>query len=418
MAEQVDVVVVGAGLAGLSCSRTLTRRGLRVRLLEASDAVGGRVRTDRLDGFQLDRRFQVFSTAYPELPRQIDVPALQPCRFERAALVQLDGRLWRLDDPRHRPAAVLEALRAPIGGLRDLLPLAAYAISCGYAPATWLRGRTDRATRSRWHRWGLSDEVVERVLAPFFAGLLLEREMSTSSRFTDLMLRTFVRGWSAVPAGGMQRLPEQLAEGLEVTLESRARRVTGTQVETEDEHLTARAVVVATDGSTASGLLPGLRDLSWKGVTTWYHAAPEPPLATPTLVVDPDRSPVDNTVVITCAAPSYSPDDRALVASSWVHGPGERPQEPDVRRRLAQLYGTSTSAWEHLATYDLPRALPAMPAPHPFRRTIRWAGCYVCGDHRDTSSIQGALVSGRRTAEVILADLDEAPAGREEDPTR
>ena len=89
-----------------------------------------------------------------------------------------------------------------------------------------------------------------------------------------------------------------------------------------------------------------------------------------------------------------------------------------MRRRLAQLYGTSTSAWEHLATYDLPRALPAMPAPHPFRRTIRWAGCYVCGDHRDTSSIQGALVSGRRTAEVILADLDEAPAGREEDPTR
>lgn len=412
------MAVVGAGLAGLSCGRTLARSGLRVRLLEASDAVGGRVRTDRVDGFQLDRGFQVFSTAYPELPRQIDVPALQPCRFERAALVHLDGTLWRLDDPRRRPTAVVDALQAPVGGLRDLAPLAAYATSCGYAPASWLKGRTDQATRSHWHRWGLSDEVIDRVLAPFFAGLLLEREMSTSSRFTDLMLRTFVTGWSAVPAGGMQRLPEQLADGLEVTLETRVRQVTGTRVVTGDGRLTARAVVVATDASTAAGLLPGLREPSWKGVTTWYHVAPEPPLSTATLVVDPERSPVDNTVVLTCAAPSYSPDHRALVASSWVHGSGEPPPEPDVRRRLAQLYGTSTSDWEHLATYDLPRALPAMPAPHPFRRTIRWGGCYVCGDHRDTSSIQGALVSGRRTAQAILTDLGETAGGPEEIGTR
>lgn len=418
MVEQVDVAVVGAGLAGLSCGRTLARSGLRVRLLEASDAVGGRVRTDDVDGFQLDRGFQVFSTAYPELRRQIDVPALEPCRFDRAALVHLDGTLWRLDDPRRRPTGAADALRAPIGGLRDLVPLAAYAVSCGYAPASWIKGRTDQATRSHWHRWGLSDEVIEKVLAPFFAGLLLEREMTTSSRFADLMLRTFVTGWSAVPAGGMQRLPGQLAGGLDVTLGTAVRRVSGTQVETDHERLTARAVVVATDGSTASGLLPGLREPSWKGVTTWYHVASQPPLSTATLVVDPDRSPVDNSVVITNAAPSYSPDHRALVASSWVHGPGDPPQEQDVRRRLAQLYGAGTSDWEHLATYDLPRALPAMPAPHPFRRTIRWRGCYVCGDHRDTSSIQGALVSGRRTAQAILADLGEPSPEHPEGRTR
>lgn len=261
--------------------------------------------------------------------------------------------------------------------------------------------------------------MIDRVLAPFFAGLLLEREMTTSSRFTDLMLRTFVTGWSAVPAAGMQAIAEQLADGLDVDLQVPARRVLPSQVRTDDAQLTARAVVVATDPTTtAAELLPGLRVPPWKGGTTWYHAAPEPLLATPTLVVDPDRSPVDNTVVSTSAAPSYSPDHRALVATSWVHGPGAPPAEPDVRRRLEQLYGTSTSAWEHLATYDLPQALPGMPAPHPFRRKIRWAGCYVCGDHRDTSSIQGALVSGRRTAEAILADLGEAPDRLPEGATR
>ena len=418
VADEVDVLVVGAGLAGLACARTLTRHGRRVRVLEASTAVGGRVRTDVVDGFRLDRGFQVLSTAYPELRRQVDLSALDLCRFDRAALVHLDGELWRLGDPRRHPAAVAEALHAPIGGLRDLVPLAAYASTCGYAPARWLKGRPDQSARAHWHRWGLSDEVIDRVLAPFFAGLLLEREMTTSSRFTDLMLRTFVTGWSAVPAAGMQAIAEQLAEGLDVDLQSPVRRVLPSQVRTGDAELSARAVVVATDATTAAAMLPGLRVPPWKGVTTWYHVAPEPPLSTPTLVVDPDRSPVDNTVVLTSAAPSYSPDHRALVATSWVHGPGQPPAEPDVRRRLEQLYGTSTSAWEHLATYDLPQALPSMPGPHPFRRTVRWAGCYVCGDHRDTSSIQGALVSGRRTAEAVLVDLGAAPGPPQEEMAR
>lgn len=284
-------------------------------------------------------------------------------------------------------------------------PLAAYAAACGYAPAAWLRNRPERTTLSHWHRWGLSDDVVDRVLAPFFAGLLLEREMRTSSRFTDLMMRTFVTGRSAVPADGMQALPEQLAGGLDIRLQAPVREVSQRSVRTDEGELAARAVVVATDATAAAELLPGLREPSWKGVTTWYHVADEAPASVPTLLVDPEPSPVDNTVVLTQAAPSYSPDHRSLVATSWVHGPGGPPTEPDVRRRLERLYATSAAGWQHIATYDLPHALPGMPAPHQFQRSVRRDGCYVCGDHRDTSSIQGALVSGRRAATAVLADL-------------
>jgi phytoene dehydrogenase-like protein len=406
--DRVDVVVVGAGLAGLSCARALQARGLPVQVLEAADAVGGRVRTDHVDGFLLDRGFQVLSTAYPEVQRQLDLSALELCRFDRAMLLHLHGRNWRLADPRHDPRALLAAVRAPVGGLRDLVPLSAYAAACGYASTAWLKAKSDQTTRAHWHRWGLSDEVIDRVLAPFFGGLLLEREMTTSSRFTDMMLRSFVTGWSAVPAAGMQALPEGLAREQDIRLQCPVGDVGPDGVTTDDGRVEARAVVVATDAAAAARLLPGLPEPSWKGVTTWYHAAPESPLGSPTLLVDPERSPVDNTVVVTEAAPSYSPDSRALVATSWVREPGQPPSEPEVRRRLAELYATSTARWEHVATCHVTRALPGMPAPHPFRRSIRWGGVYVCGDHRDTSSIQGALVSGRRAADAVSADVGAA----------
>lgn len=405
MSEDVDVAIVGAGLAGLSCARTMQRHGLRVRVLEASDAVGGRIRTDIVDGFRLDRGFQVFNTAYPQLQQQIDLPDLDPCYFDQSLLVYAEDQRWQLADPRRRPLAATQALRLPGITVTDLTRLAAHAASCAYGPTRTMKTRPELTAREHWHSRGLSDRVIDRLLGPFFTGLLLERDLTTSSRFVDLITRSFVRGRSAVPAGGMQALPEQLASGLPVTLNSRVQTVTPSSVQTDAGRTTARAVVIATDAPHAAALLPGLREPTWNGVTTWYHVAPRPPIDAPTLMIDPDRSPVDNTVVISNPAPSYSPDQRALVATSWVHGGTHAPDESDVRGRLAQAYGTSTTAWEHLATYDIPHALPSMRAPHPLRRPVRWSDCYVCGDHRDTSSIQGAFASGRRAAAAVLADL-------------
>jgi hypothetical protein len=168
----------------------------------------------------------------------------------------------------------------------------------------------------------------------------------------------------------------------------------------------ARAVVCATDATSASRLVSDVDDVAWRSVTTVYHVAAVDPLGEPTLVLDADRSsPVVNTVVMTAAAPTYGPGDGRALVSTSVLGTGGPDLEPAVRRRLADLYATDTSGWQHLRTYVVERALPAMTAPHPFRRPVRAGGVYVCGDHRDTSSIQGSLVSGRRAAEAVLADL-------------
>jgi glycine/D-amino acid oxidase-like deaminating enzyme len=407
--KSADVLVVGAGLAGLACATRLADAGLGVRVLEAGDAVGGRMRTDVVDGFRLDRGFQVLSTGYPEARRVLDLAALDLRRLDSAVVVRRGGRLHRVANPLATPGALPGLLASSLLDVRGKLALAGYAGRATLLPPDRLRARPDVSGPEAWRAAGVPDAVVHDVLTPFLSGVVLERELTASRRFLDLMMRMFARGRSAVPALGMQRVPEQLAARLPegtVQLESPVDEVRPDGVAAAGEELTARAVVVAADAWTAARLVPALGEPPQaRGVTTYYHAAPPWPGQSGTLVVDADGSGVANSVVLTAAAPEYSGDGRSLVATSVVHDPSGSPAEPEVRRTLASLHGRDSDEWELLATYDIPRALPAMTAPHPFRRPVRCDGLYVAGDHRDTSSIQGALVSGRRAADAVLADL-------------
>ena len=403
-----DVAVVGAGLAGLTAARRLSDAGLDVVVLEASDAVGGRVRTDLVDGWRLDRGFQVLNTGYPALAREVDLRALDLRELTRGAIVHRAGERRRLADPRRDPLGALATARASLGTLRDRALLAGTAARVSVGSGRALVDTDDHPALDRLRQRGFSDVIVDDFFRPFFAGVFLEEELVTSSRFLDLMLRMFVRGRSTVPSLGMQRLPDQLAARLPagtVRLGTPASATQPDSVTTRRGTVTARAVVCATDATTASELVGGVSSPAWRSVTTVYHAAPHDPIGEPTLLIDADRdSPVVNSVVLTAAAPTYGPGDgRALVSTSVLGAHDDA--EPAVRSRLSALYRTDTSGWQHLATYVLPRALPAMTAPHPFQRPVLVDGVYVCGDHRDTSSIQGALVSGRRAAAAVLAAL-------------
>jgi phytoene dehydrogenase-like protein len=351
----------------------------------------------------------VLNTGYPAARRILDLDALDLREFRRAALLYIDGRRVRIGDPRRELLALPRAATAPIGGLRSKAALAAYAGATVGLPARLVKSRRDLPAVDHWARRGLRGPAVDRLLRPFFSGVVLEEQLTTSSRFVDLMLRMFARGSSAVPAGGMQQIAEQLASRLpagSIHLQLPALGVEAREVATDAGTVAARAVVVATDVDSADELIGGgLERPKWKGVTTFYHAAALAPIDEPILLLDTDDSPVNNTVVITAAAPSYAADQRALVATSVVHDGRPPWDEAAVRSRLAVLYDVSTAEWEHISTYDIPRALPAMPAPHNFRKSVRHGKVFVCGDHRDTSSIQGALVSGERTALAVLNDL-------------
>ena len=412
VAEQHDVVVVGAGLAGLCAARTLCAAGLDAVVLEASDAVGGRVRTDEVDGFRIDRGFQLHNPAYPEAARVLDHDALDLRTFTRGVLVCVDDQRWRLADPRDEPAWAVDALRSPVGSWADLARFARWSLEQSRRPARAIVDDVDMPAAQRLRGLGLSPRFIDGLLRPFLSGVFLEDELATSSRFLELVVRTFVRGTPSIPALGMQRIPEQLADQLPsdtVRLGCRVDAVTASGVTTDDGEVRASAVVVATDPSTAARLLPGLSVPPMRGSTTWYHAvrSDDLTLRRPVLLVDGQRrGPVTSSVVLTHASPSYSPDARALVSSATLGGDTTAEQVARVRAHLAQLHGVDTSRWEEVAVVAVPEALPAMPPPHDFRRPVRLsAGRYVAGDHRDSSSIQGAMISGRRAAQAVLADL-------------
>ena len=414
MAEQHDVVVVGAGLAGLAAARQLSIHGADVLVLEASDDVGGRVRTDHVDGLTLDRGFQLYNPAYPEAARVLDHGALDLRAFTPGLLTQTDRGPVRLADPRKRPGWVADAVSSRSGRLTGKLRFATYAWSTARATRADRAARPDMPSEAALVSAGVDERFLETVVRPFLSGVFLEDRLATSRRFLDLVLTSFVAGAPSLPARGMQAIPQQLHDSLPsgtVRLGTPVEAVQAGRVWTSDAEIDAGAVIVAADPQRAGELLPGLRVPAGRDVTTWYFVADtDPALLTggdPLLVVDGQgRGPLVNTVVLTHAVPEYATAGRVLVSASALGLATGAAAEESVRDHLARLYGVGTRGWLTAGVYPIPYALPAMVPPFdPRQPVVLREGLLVAGDHRDTASIQGAMVSGRRAADAVLRQL-------------
>lgn len=420
MRTEVDVAVVGAGLAGLRCAAVLHGAGREVMVLEASDAVGGRIRTDRVDGFLVDRGFQLLNPAYPAVRRWIDVDALGLQPFGAGVAAVTDDGTRTLGHPLRAPgllprtaATALPRLREVAGLSRWAAPLLRPRPSRTLSDVLAARGtRHDVDRRTALDRAGV-DGLLRRVVDAFLAGVVLEDEGSTADAYALLLAWTFARGVPALPERGMQALPEQLAAPLgdRVRLGRRVRAISGTSVETDQGTVTARHVVVAA-GAPAAHDLTGVDVPATKGVVTTWWSAPEAP-DTDLLHVDArvrPTGPLVNAAVVSRAAPSYAPAGRHLVQGSALldTAAGRTPSETDQRRHAGELLGLDPSRWDVVARHEVPDALPAQPAPYSSTRPVLVDDLVVCGDHRDTGSIQGALVSGQRAAEAVLDTLAES----------
>ncbi|MFI8106104.1 NAD(P)/FAD-dependent oxidoreductase [Streptomyces sp. NPDC086023] len=415
MAVEHDAIVVGAGMAGLACAADLVGAGLRVVLLEGSDGPGGRVRTDRRDGFLLDRGFQVFNTAYPQVKRRFDLRALRLHPFTPGVVAHTPSGPVRLVDPSRRREGARTLLPGRALSARDLAALSALTLRDAFLPARALKGRGDRSTREALRRAGLTPDLVDHVLRPFLSGVFLEDRLETSARYFHLVWRSMARGTLCLPAGGIGAAAAQLAAALPegtLRLGTPVAAVTDTGVLLADgRDLAARTVVVATDARTAAALLPGLAVPAQRTATTFYYATDDAPLTEPVLLLDSTMT-VLNTCVLSAVVPGYAPPGTALVSAS-VLGTDTPERERTVRRRLGELYGSDPARWDLVATYPVTDALPAMPPPWPLTRTTRFAPArYVCGDHRATGSVQGALASGTRAATELLTDLARARRAR------
>lgn len=414
MKRSTDVLVIGAGLAGLACARRLVEAGREVVVLEAGDAVGGRVRTDEVDGFLLDRGFQVLLPAYPEAQRCLDYEALDLRPFVPGALVFRGGQLHRVADPRRRPSMVFSTLAAPIGSWSDKWRILGLTRRASAGSLEDVFRRDELPICSRLEAEGFSAEIQQTFFRPFLGGVFLDPKLETSSRLLEFVWRMFAARAPAVPAQGMQRIPEQLAARLpagtvKLGCTVAAARADGVSL-ADGTEWSARHVAVATDPDHAARWCDDVAPRRWQAVTCLYFAADRSPVGEPLLVLDGEgQGPVNNLAVMSDVSPHYAPAGQALVAASVLGVPavGDDALVAAARRQLLGWFGPAVETWRCLRVVRIRQALPEQSVPWRPPEQLKCRaqnGLWLCGDYRDTASIDGALASGRRTAEALLAN--------------
>lgn len=413
MIANPEVVIVGGGLAGLAAARALVAQGIPTQLLEASPEVGGRVATDEVDGFLLDRGFQVLLDSYPEARTALDLRALDLRAFAPGALVRRGRGFGRIADPWRDPVAGVRSLVSGVftpGDAWRMMRLRHDAMRAGEGEAATADVTTARALADR----GFSDRAVEGFFKPFFGGVFLDAQLAAPARWFEFLFAMFATGRATLPAEGMRAIPRQLAAALPsgtVRTSAKVRLARPGRVELADgETFAPRAVIVATDARALALLVPGSRVPAWNGCVTLYWAAERSPVAEPVLVLEGTArgGPVSHLCVPSDVAPAYAPSGAALVSATVVGAPAQSDAELDraARAQLAGWFGEATvRGWRLLRAVRVPHSLPRVPAGLVPDRAVRLAeGLYASGDHLETPSINGALRSGRRAAEALLAD--------------
>ncbi len=403
------IVIVGAGLSGLACAVTLNSRGREIVVLEASDEVGGRVRTDELDGFLLDRGFQVYLDAYPEAGEMLDLPSLDLKSFEPGAVVFNGSKLFRVMDVFRRPKDLVASTLAPVGTLFDKLRVAVLRQKVLDLEKGVMFAGLDQSTESYLQEFGFSARMIDTFFRSFYGGIFLERELQTSSRMFEFTFKMFSEGSATVPAKGMGEIPKQLAARLPdslIRLNSPVSSLAGDRVVLESgEVIEASQVVVATNAAAAARLVDGFDGFEprWRAVTNVYYEAPKSPLGEAIIALNGTQDGVVNNVaVMSDLAPAYAPEGKALISVSVLGDNGEDDLPAMVKKELEAWFGEEVTDWRHLRTDLIREALPRQDETNPVGyREI--AGMLVCGDHAVSASIEGAISSGKSAAEAALA---------------
>ena len=412
MAKQVEVAIIGAGLAGLACAIELQKNKIDFQIFESSDGVGGRVRSDVVDGFILDRGFQLYNPSYAEGKRLLDYQGLDLKPFTPGVAIRDGKRLRLVVDPFRSKVFRFRLLKDLPGNPFSHLGLLRYFLAYLITSDAQIATTKDISAQQSLSKSGIRGSLLEKLFRPFLQGVFLESELSTSRKFLDVVLKTFLQGIPSVPAKGMQEISNQLAAKIpkeKISLNSKILRLEPNKLITQDGVIEARKIVVATDPATAIDWL-NLEPKKMHSVTTWYFKADKNVnsivKAKPILFVDAQKSgPLTNAVVLTNAAPSYAPNGEVLVSASAIT-PHENADLSSVKKHLAHLIGVNTDNWQLIKEYKISEALPAMNPPYSLVNSNQVSSdLFVAGDHRATSSIQGALLSGTNTAISVKVSL-------------
>jgi len=413
---QYDAVIIGAGAAGLACAKVLQDNNLSYTVLESSNQPGGRIRTDVVDGFQLDHGFQVLQTGYPDVGQYLNLQGLQLKKFPAGVAVRFNGRFHTIADPRHHPRHLFSTIASPIGSFGDrlaMLKLAHHVCNC---PFEDLFEQPEERTIDYLGACGFSQKFIRSFFVPFFAGACLDRSLNASSRVLKYLFRIFSMGDAAIPLGGMGEIPQQIVRSLAedaIQYNSRVVEVSDGAVRLADgKTIQGRQIVVATPESVLEELLEIKTRSPAVGESCIYYSSDwQPPFKEPFLLLNGDDcGPVNNIAFPSMVAPQYAPAGKTLIAVVVVDDEYRKKTdlEGEVRKQCGEWFGDAVNSWEHIRTYQIDQALPDQcPPTHnpyllpkPVSKNIR-----VCGEYQSLPGLQWALMSGHMTGKHLAESM-------------
>lgn len=401
------VIIVGAGMAGLCCANYLNNKNIDFLVLDAAKEVGGRVRTDLEDGFRLDRGFQILLTAYPEAQRLLNYDTLSLMPFDSGAIIRNDERFEQFSNPFKNPSAVFSSITSPIGSFSDKLRTLRLVLDTEGITEEVLT-QNEESTDHFLRNYGFSDKMMTQFLKPFFGGVFLEDQLATSSAFFKYIFGKFYEGDAVIPANGMQAIPEQLAANLpnhSIRLNCPVERINGTSVYlSSGEKIQGSQVVIATDALQANKLLRQETHHQFNATSCIYFAANESPLQDKMLVLNPNRNElIQNLCVPSDIAPNYAPTGKSLisVSTAYLGATNEQQNIATLKQELTHWFGKDVTEWQHLKSYHIPYALPSF-AVGAKNLPLQIADkIYRCGDYTAYPSLNAAMMTGRKVAEMI-----------------
>jgi phytoene dehydrogenase-like protein len=411
--DNTDVLIIGGGVAGLTAAKVLKSVGKKIKIIEASDGLGGRVRTDVHEGYLLDRGFQVLLTAYPEAKRFLDYKALDLKAFDPGAIVLNEKGQTSIGDPLRQPSSLFQTLRSPVGSFSDKVKMLGLKLKLGSSQTEQIFERAEQTTMVYLRNKGFSERMIQQFFKPFMTGIFLEPNLQTSSRMFEFVFKMFSEDKTCLPSKGMGQITAQLAQGLvvhEIQLNQRVTRLENNTVyTTSGEQYSAKNVLIATDAAHLPAPYTRSQVLK-KSVITLYFKADEAPFKIPIIALNASQNKlVNNIAVMSQISNTYAPEGKALICVSIIENENQKlASHSDLAAKVIhelKFWYPNANNWQHLKTYMIDYALPKDEQvsyslkPEQIRLDDH---LFICGDHLLNGSINAAMKSGRLAAEAII----------------